>query len=255
MSLFDYYEGKSFLHDCSPLVKLICNAIILVGVVLARDPRVPGLLIIAILLATWLLGRVPLLRILRSFVPFLLFGVALVVFNLLFYRQPPVHIIFTWGPAVLSSEALNFSSNIALRMLSLISYALLFVSTTDPTRLVLSLIQQGQLDYRLGYSTLAAYRLAPFFSTEYSIITSAHRLRGAGEGWGPLAAMQRMRRYALPLLASAVRKAERVALAMDSRAFRASLQRTYYHTIGLSWRDVLLLLGTLAWVVTLLLLF
>jgi len=255
MSLFDYYEGTSFLHDCNPVVKLLCNAVILVGVVLAQDPRVPGLLIIAILLATWLAGRVPLSRVLRSFLPFLLLGAALVLFNLLFYRRPPVHIIFTWGPAVLSSEALNFSSNIALRMLSLISYALFFVSTTDPTRLVLSLIQQGHLDYRLGYSTLAAYRLVPFFSTEYNIITSAHRLRGTADAWGPLGMLERMRRYALPLLTSAVRKAERVALAMDSRAFRAPVQRTYYRSVAVTWRDAVFSFCTLALVITLLLRF
>jgi energy-coupling factor transport system permease protein len=255
MSLFDYYEGKSFLHDCNPLVKLVCNAVVLLGVVLARDPRVPALLIVTLLLATWLAGRVPLLRILRSFAPFFLLGAALVLFNLLFYRGPRAHSLFAWGPVVLSVEALRFSSNVALRMLSLISFALLFVSTTDPTLLVLSLIQQGHLDYRLGYSTLAAYRLAPFFGTEYAIITAAHRLRGAADAHGPLAVMQRMRRYALPLLASAVRKAERVALAMDSRAFRAAGQRTYYHTTRVSWRDGLLLLSTLGLVSTLLVLF
>jgi len=255
MNLFDYYEGTSFLHRCNPLIKLVCNAMILVAVVLAHDPRVPALLIATLLLATWLAGGVPLLRILRSFAPFFLLGAALVLFNLLFYRGPRAHILLAWGPVALSVEALRFSSNVALRMLSLISFALLFVSTTDPTLLVLSLIQQGHLDYRLGYSTLAAYRLAPFFGTEYGIITAAHRLRGAADAGGPLAVVQRMRRYALPLLASAVRKAERVALAMDSRAFRAAGRRTYYHSSQVGWRDGLLLLSMFALVVTLLVLF
>jgi energy-coupling factor transport system permease protein len=157
------------------------------------------------------------------------------------------------GALRLTAAALRFSSTVALRMLSLISFALLFVSTTDPTRLVLSLIQQAHLDYRLGYSTLAAYRLAPFFGSEYSIITAAHYLRGAARSRGPLATVRNVRRYALPLLASAVRKAERVALAMDSRAFRSAAQRTYYRSIGLSWRDGVLLLCTLALVGALLL--
>lgn len=249
MSFFDYYEGQSFLHDCNPVVKLACNAVVLIGVVLARNPRTPAMLIVAILLATWLLGKVPLRRILRSLAPFLALGAALVVFNLLFYRPSSADtgsIGITLGPVQLNTGALAFSSTVALRMLSLVSFALLFVSTTDPTHLVLSLIQQAHLDYRLGYSTLAAYRLAPFFGSEYSIITAAHRLRGVTQSYGALTTLRNMRRYALPLLASAVRKAERVALAMDSRAFRSTIQRTYYRSITLSWRDGVLLPGTLA---------
>ena len=44
--------------------------------------------------------------------------------------------------------------------------------------------------------------------------------------------------YAIPLMASAVRKGERVALAMESRGFGALSQRTYFRVTTLGRNDL-----------------
>ena len=54
-----------------------------------------------------------------------------------------------------------------------------------------------------------------------------------------------MRRYAVPLLASAIRKSERVAIAMDSKAFGALPRRTYYRQVRVTWLDWAMLAGTI----------
>jgi energy-coupling factor transport system permease protein len=51
-------------------------------------------------------------------------------------------------------------------------------------------------------------------------------VRGTDTGRGPLAAARRTAATAVPLLAGAIRHAERVALAMDARAFGAHRTRT-----------------------------
>jgi energy-coupling factor transport system permease protein len=54
---------------------------------------------------------------------------------------------------------------------------------------------------------------------------------------------QRLLRTALPLLASAIRGAERKALAMDARAFGAFATRTYYRRLRFSFHDGLFVLA------------
>jgi energy-coupling factor transport system permease protein len=52
--------------------------------------------------------------------------------------------------------------------------------------------------------------------------------------------------YAIPLLAMAVRRGERVALAMESRAFGALPQRTYFRVTTFGWPDLWFSLAALA---------
>jgi energy-coupling factor transport system permease protein len=54
--------------------------------------------------------------------------------------------------------------------------------------------------------------------------------------------------YIVPLLAGAIRHAERVALAMDSRAFGAYPDRTERHIVPWRTRDTVFILAF--WVVT-----
>jgi energy-coupling factor transporter transmembrane protein EcfT len=56
----------------------------------------------------------------------------------------------------------------------------------------------------------------PRFGHELDVIRQAHRVRGAHGGRGPFAAVARWWGYIVPLLAGAIRHAERVALAMDA---------------------------------------
>jgi energy-coupling factor transport system permease protein len=102
-----------------------------------------------------------------------------------------------------------------------------FVKTTEPQHLILSLVHQLHLNYRVAFGTLAGYRMLPAFQSDYQTIRAAHRVRGVREIKGWWHVWSRTRRYAIPLLAGAVRKAGRVAVAMDARAFGALPGRTY----------------------------
>jgi len=87
-------------------------------------------------------------------------------------------------------------------------------------------VQNLRVPYRIGYTALAALRFVPRFGHELEVIRAAHRVRGTDTRRGPVAAVRRAIGYSIPLLASAIRHAERVALAMDARAFGAHATRT-----------------------------
>lgn len=115
---------------------------------------------------------------------------------------------------------------VSLRLGAVLALALVpGVASTGPD-VVRAAVQNLRVPYRIGYTALASFRFVPRFSRELAQIRAAHRVRGTTRGRGPLAALRRGTGYLVPLLAGALRHAERVALAMDARAFGAHPTRT-----------------------------
>lgn len=134
----------------------------------------------------------------------------------------------------------------ALRLGSLLALALIGGLTSTGPDVVRAMVQHLRVPYRIGYAALAAYRFIPRFRHELGVIRSAHRVRGIAGGRGPIVAVRRSLGYAIPLLAGAIRHAERVSLSMDSRAFGAHPTRTERHLVPFRTRDWLFIVLFLA---------
>ncbi|WP_194421416.1 energy-coupling factor transporter transmembrane component T family protein [Microbacterium abyssi] len=147
---------------------------------------------------------------------------------------PPFLQIGSW---TLFTGALQVGFATALRLAAILALALIGGLTTTGPDLVRASIQQLHVPYRIGYTALAAYRFVPRFGYELSVIRAAHRVRGHHGGRGPFARLARGWGYIVPLLAGAIRHAERVALAMDARAFGAHSTRTERHLVPFRTRD------------------
>jgi energy-coupling factor transport system permease protein len=256
--LFNYYVANSFLHRRNPSLKLLSLMVMVLAVTLAFDPWTPTVFFLLALVALPLLGRVPLRVLGLPLLFFLLLGaIGFLSSNALFYAPTggqPLTILWHAGPFQVSLEGLRAGVSLTMRMVAIVFFSLVFVSTTDPTDLVLSLIQNARFPFRLGYGILVAYRFLPLWRSELEIIRAAHRIRGVGERATLRGRWEQLRRYAVPLLASAIRKSERVAVAMDSKAFGALPQRTYYRELTVTWADWTMLAGTVVIVVVVLLL-
>jgi energy-coupling factor transport system permease protein len=254
--LFTYYEGDSFLHRRNPAIKLLCVFVVVLALALAFDPYTPVAFIVLGLAALTVLGRVPLGRLARPLLFFLLVGApGFIGSNALFFNPSTgaeLHILWRWGGLHVSAEGLRMGLTLTLRMVAIVLYSILFITTTDPTDFILALIQNAHFPYRLGYGILVAYRFMPLWRGELDTIRAAHRIRGVGERASLRGRWEQVRRYAVPLLAGAIRKAERVATAMDSKAFGALPQRTYYRLQRVVAADWALLAATLLVTATLL---
>ncbi len=244
--MFSYLAHASPLHRLNPSMKLAGIAIVALGATAAFDPFIPAMLLLALWLLAWWLGRIPFKQMLRWSLPLLLLPLPIALFNALYtdlsaYAHP--HILWQWGIWTLSLEGLESGLGIGLRVAVFIASSLLFIATTDPTDFALSLVQNLKIPDRFGYGVLVSYRFLPLLKREFEIIRMAHRVRGVGEKSGLWGWFTRLRRYAIPLLAAAVRKSERTALAMDAKAFGALPQRTYYRQMTIRRGDVLFVLG------------
>jgi energy-coupling factor transport system permease protein len=185
-------------------------------------------------------GRPPALLLARSLAPAVVAAVGFFWVAVVFpraYEHPTV--VGQIGPVVVTAEALWRGGAIGLRVLCFTAYSLLFVLTTDPTDFVVTLVQHWRLSPRIAYASLAAFRFVPLFRAEAESIRLAHKVRGLGEGRGLTGSWEAWRRFAIPLLASAIRRAERVAIAMESKGFDGAASRTYFRAIR--WRPIDLL--------------
>jgi len=243
--LLTFYEADSYLHRRNPSIKLLAVALPIGALTMAFDPYTPLAFWALGLAALVSLGRVPLRRVVRPLGVFLLLGaVGFVGSNAFFHRPAPgaqVTVLWQAGGLRVTAEGLCVGVSLALRMMAIVTYSMLYVATTDPTAMVLSLIQNARFPYRLGYGVLVAYRFLPMWRTELDIIRAAHRIRGVGERATWRGKWEQLRRYAVPLLAGAIRKAERVSIAMDSKAFGARPDRGYYRRQTVTRADWLML--------------
>ncbi len=230
-----------FLYALNPLAKMAAILPAIVLLVFVRDLATP-LAFLALAYVVLLVGIALSIRaaaVLTLAIPgaILVLGVGFSLWTdaALVADTPPVLQIGAW---TLHSGALQIGFATGLRLGAILALSLIpGLSTTGPD-LVRACVQQLRVPYRIGYTALAAFRFVPRFGHELEIIRQAHRVRGAHRGRGPIASVRRWDSYIVPLLAGAIRHAERVALAMDSRAFGAYPERTERHLVPFRARDV-----------------
>jgi energy-coupling factor transport system permease protein len=236
-----YIETTSLLHRLNPLTKLLMTLPPLLFLALTTDPWCPASFIVLVSLLILLIGRVPLRRFLRlALPPFLLLLSFLLSYPFLVRRELVEHSLLLWhsGPLMLYQAAIWLSVSATLRVYAFLMLSLPFTLTTEASDFIRALVQQWRLPYKLGYGVMAAFRFVPMLQSELHMIQAAHKIRGISEKGGPKAQFARLKRYLVPLMATAIRRAERTALAMDGRAFGAMATRTYYTRMHFSARDL-----------------
>lgn len=221
-----------------PAVKACTVVLCALGLALFFDPWTPLLF----MLWTWsiaaMLGRIPWRKWIRFLPPFLLFAFGYFWTVLIFSEASENAVVWwEWGWIEVTEDGFRKGLSLGLRVLAFASLSFLFIFTTDPVQFIYSLMRQGRLSPKLAYGILAGYRFMPSFLDELAVMRKAHRVRGADQARGLRGGVQRIGRYAIPLLASAIRKAERTAMAMESKGFTGDRNRTYYYDMKITYQD------------------
>jgi energy-coupling factor transport system permease protein len=232
-----------FLYGLNPLAKLAGPAPAMVLLVFVRDLATPVaflLLAYAVLLVGARFTARLVLLLVAIPVAAALIGAGFALWTDA-ARVDHSIVIMQLGAWTLYGGALEVGFATGLRLAAIVALALIAGLTTSGPDLARSLVQQLRVPYRIGYTALAAFRFVPRFGHELAVIRAAHRVRGYHGRRGPFAAVARATGYVIPLLAGAIRHAERVALAMDARAFGAYPDRTERHQVPFRARDVVFL--------------
>lgn len=229
-----------FLFALNPLAKLVAPLPAMLVLVFVRDLATPlafvALAYLLLLAGARLTGRLALLLVVVIPAAALVLGLGMALWTDASRVDTSVTVVQIGGWS-LYGGALLLGMATGVRLAAIVALALIAGLTSSGPDLVRASVQQLRVPYRIGYTALAAFRFVPRFGYELEVIRQAHRVRGSHGGRGPFAALARWWGYIVPLLAGAIRHAERVALAMDARAFGAHPDRTERHLVPWRARD------------------
>jgi energy-coupling factor transport system permease protein len=194
--------------------------------VLTLDPLTPVLTLLAVGCAIPLTG-LSLRDVVHVSWPLVIAAVTLLVVNTLAYPTSGI------GSADLEAGAVT-----ALRLLAIALPGVLAFATIDPVDFTDSLVQQLRLPARFGYGALAATRLLPLLMDDWRSQALAARARGVSDR-GVVNRIKRLFSRLLLLLVSALRRATRLALALDARGFahadRATSRPSAWTAVDSAW--------------------
>ncbi len=202
------------LGRTGPLTKLAIAFVWLIGLATTTRPEPPLLITLVTLAAGLSIGRISATTMIRTLSPLWFVAAIVVVSNTVFAAanvDPAATELARIGPLRITQEGLGTAAALGLRVIAIASVGAVFTLTTDSTRLVDALVRQAHVSPRFAYGALAAYQSIPRFSEDLTTLRQARRIRGLRGGWHP--------RLLVSLLVLAIRHGDRLALAMDARAF------------------------------------
>lgn len=242
--------APSYLHRLNPLAKIAAVVPAWIVLLFTRDAAAPLLLLLPAVLLLLAGGRLRgrALVLLLVGVPA---GILVMSAGFALWADPgraTGTAVLVAGPLRLTTGALLVGLTTALRLAALLTLGLIGGLTTGGPEFARALTAQLRIPYRFAYTAVAAYRFVPRSAAELTLIRQALRIRGVAPGRGPIAAGRRVLAGVVPLLASSIRHADRVALAMESRAFGAHPRRT--ERVPSRWRTADTLFAVAGWAAT-----
>jgi energy-coupling factor transport system permease protein len=231
---WNIHYRETWLHHTNPSLKLMVLILLFIIVLFVHNPNVLINFSFGLLLLFMLYTGYPWKFLLLLFLPFFLVFVSTASSMILFGEGSTTW--FRWGLIHVTEESFLRGMHLGFRALSFALLGLLFSLTTRPVRLFYSLMQQLKLKPKYAYSFLAGVRLIPIMIEEFQTVRNALKVRGVVNN----GLFEKMKRYAIPLLSQSIRRAQRIAVAMEAKRFSNSAERTFYYEIGFSKYDIVL---------------
>ncbi|MNJ32246.1 energy-coupling factor transporter transmembrane component T family protein [Paenibacillus fonticola] len=227
---------QTWLHRANPAAKLglILLLFLLTLFTHSLDYIVYQALVMFIVL--FLLSGHPPWKILLLVLPLMLVFVSSSITMILFGKGDTTW--WKWGLIRISEESFYRGIHIGFKSITFAAEGLLYVLTTSSVALFYALMQKVKLAPKYAYSFMASVRLLPMVWEEFQIRRNALQIRGVRQARGIRGWVEQMKLYAVPLLSQSIRRAHRVAVAMESKAFRSDRRRTYYYPSVFSGTDL-----------------
>ncbi len=146
-------------------------------------------------------------------------------------------VFWEFGFVSVTEGSLDLALAMMLRILAAGIPAIVLFVTTDPTDLADGLAQVLRLPERFVLGGLAGLRLVGLFIDDWRSLSLARRARGVGDSG-------RIRRFggqAFALLVLSVRRATKLATAMEAKGFGSATARTWARPSPFGWPEVALI--------------
>ena len=216
MPLTLYVPAHGALHRLHPVTKLAGLVAFIVAAFVVDQPLVLLPLSVAVFALLVPAGGLPNVRRLR-FMFVLVFVFTLVIWTLFFRgRLAP-----TWNGFL-------YGLSTAIRLDTFLAAGIVFLTVTRIEEIAYAIGRLG-MPYSVGFTLTLAFRLVPVFYDAALAVLQAQRCRGLELSRGGL--VRRLRRFVpvlIPVLIGALRRADRMAMALELRGFNSGRPRTIY---------------------------
>ena len=237
-----YQDKQTFIHAMHPLAKLIALACICACAMTFSHP------VYLIALAIPVVGLGLAARSLSALrgvwkLMLIIFLFSAVLWTLLL---PADGRFISLGPMHLRRTPFLFGIGMGLRFNVMLFAGMVFVATTRVEDFTAALCMAG-LPYRVSFALSLAFRLVPTYMETATTIAQAQRCRGLDLDSGGFVA--RTRKYIpliVPVFMMAIRSADNLAMALESKAFGAHRARTSYEEYRMCAGDVAAMAASIA---------
>ncbi len=254
ITIGQHIPGDSIIHRLDPRFKIIIT-IVMITALFFIDSFYGFALFLGFTLGAILIARLPVSRVLRGLKPVFFLILITLVLHLFLTRGGEV--IWQWRFLRIEEEGIQTGFLMVSRILLLIMFTSLLTLTTSPLQLtdgieylLKPLARFGVPAGELAMMMTIALRFIPTLMEEADKIMKAQKARGADFESGNI--IQRAKSLIpllVPLFISAFRRADELALAMESRCYRGGSKRTSLKELETTPKDILALIMTLVFAV------
>lgn len=243
ITLGQYFPVDSVVHRLDPRTKLLLLIMYIAAVFLVKDLWAFALLIAFMLFMT-AMSKVPLSYVLKAIKPMKWLLPLMFLLNLFMIKTGTV--LFNWKFITITTGGIRQALFIVLRLITLVTGASLLTLTTTPVALteglerLLSPLKVIKFPvHELAMMMTIALRFIPTLLEEADKIMKAQLARGADlESGNIFKRVKDMLPILIPLFVNSFRRAEELALAMESRCYHGGEGRTKLKVLKFHLRDL-----------------
>lgn len=254
ITIGQYIPGDSFIHKLDPRIKIILSIFYIIDLFLINK-YLGYVFVIAFTAAIIIVAKIQLRYIYKGLRPIFILLIFTAILNIL--MTPGSNLVFSYGIIKIYKEGLNLAGFMMLRLVFLIIGTSLLTLTTSPIeltdgleKLMNPLKKIGIPAHELAMMMTIALRFIPTLIDETDKIMKAQMARGADfESGNLIKRAQSLIPVLVPLFISSFRRADELAMAMESRCYRGGNGRTRMKVLKLEGRDFIAVVITLLLIV------
>lgn len=250
ITIGQFFPGDSVIHRLDPRFKIVITLIFIIMLFTGKSMICLAIGVIYTLTAV-LLSKIKLKMFVKSIKPLMPFLLITALLNVLFVNDGTVY--FHWKFLKITSEGINVSVVMIIRIVMLIAGSSLLTYTTSPITLtdaverLLSPLKRLKFPvHELAMMMSIALRFIPMLIEETDRIISAQKARGAEIDTGSITdRAKNLVSILIPLFISAFHRADELATAMECRCYCGGEGRTRLKQLKSAPRDYIALSVTI----------
>ena len=248
ITLGQYFPGDTVVHRLDPRTKLILVIVFIAALFLAVD-WIGYAVMFAVTALCVRVSTIKLKSLLKGLKPLIFIILLTGILNLFYTKEGTV--LFDWWIFTVTTGGIKRAFLMVVRIMLLICGTLLLTYTTSPIALtdglemLLNPLKKIKVPvHEMSMMMSMALRFIPTLIEETDKIMSAQEARGADFSTGKLTERAKaLLPLLVPLFVSSFRRADELAVAMESRCYHGGEGRTRMKTLRLARRDWLAFLA------------